>query len=296
MEVDIKQRVREFYNSVGWREIGEGVYQNARYEDLRLVVREYIHRCHLRVGYHLLSHGTFLLDGGSGPIQYPEYLEYSRGYRYRLCLDISELALVEARKRIGDNGLFVVGDIANQPFKDNAFEGVVSMHTVHHLPAGEQRRAFFEFHRVLRPGARAVVVSSWGKHSPIGRLLKGPTALAFRLIRVYRRLRGFDEVQHKLPGVEVSPETTALLQTPGSFTHSHSYRWLVKNIGRLPNLEVRVWRSIPTSFMRAFIHRHLLGQQLLRVLFWLEERLPHFIGRVGQYPMILFEKQRERIG
>ncbi|MEJ2013580.1 MAG: hypothetical protein P8X64_15315, partial [Anaerolineales bacterium] len=72
VDADVKQSVKEFYDSVGWRGIGEGLYQNARYEDLRPVSREYIHRCHLRVSRHLPESGRFLLDAGSGPIQYPE--------------------------------------------------------------------------------------------------------------------------------------------------------------------------------------------------------------------------------
>jgi len=45
---------------------------------------------------------------------------------------------------------------------------------------------------------------------------------------------------------------------------------------------------VSTSFLRAFVHRQLLGEFWLRLLFWLEERAPHFFGRVGQYPSILF--------
>src|SRR5574341_1011961 len=77
--VDIKQQVKAFYDQVGWQEVGEGVYQNARYEDLRPVARDYIHRCHLRLLRHLKPAGRYLLDAGCGPIQYPEYLEYSQG-------------------------------------------------------------------------------------------------------------------------------------------------------------------------------------------------------------------------
>ena len=33
--------------------------------------------------------GDLFLDAGSGPVQYPEYLTYSEGYRYRVCADIS---------------------------------------------------------------------------------------------------------------------------------------------------------------------------------------------------------------
>ena len=48
-DTEIKQQVREFYDQVGWQEVSDGIYQNATYEDLRPVAREYIHHCHLRV-------------------------------------------------------------------------------------------------------------------------------------------------------------------------------------------------------------------------------------------------------
>ena len=95
-----KQQVREFYDQIGWSQVGDGLYQNARYEDLRPVSREYIHKCHLRVKRYLAPKGDILLDAGSGPVQWPEYLTYSENYGYRLCADISITALKEARMDI----------------------------------------------------------------------------------------------------------------------------------------------------------------------------------------------------
>ena len=74
LESEVKQQVREFYDQVGWQGAAAGQYQNARYEDLRPVSREYIHKCHLRVKRHLAPRGDLLLDAGSGPVQWPEYL------------------------------------------------------------------------------------------------------------------------------------------------------------------------------------------------------------------------------
>ena len=289
-ESDIKQRVREFYDSVGWKQIGDDIYQNARYEDLRPVSREYIHRCHLRVTQHLNREGDYLLDAGSGPIQYPEYLEYSSSFRYRVCLDISILALKEARKRIGSHGLFVVGDVANLPFKHNAFDGVVSLHTVHHLPAEEQRQAFEELYRVLSAGNRGVVIYSWGDHALLVRLTRLPIRFAFDLLKLYRRLwRKGDETS--LPGgVSVDTKTVQLLRASGTFTYKHDYEWVSRELNDIQGLQVVVWRSVSTAFLRAFIHRPLFGKCWLRKLFWVEERAPHLFGRIGQYPMILFEK------
>jgi SAM-dependent methyltransferase len=141
-EGKVQQEVRQFYDAVGWQQVSDGVYQNAQYEDLRPVSREYIHKCHLRINRYLRHSGKYLLDAGSGPIQYPEYLSYSEGYKYRICLDISIVALKEARDRIKNQGLFVVGDIAQLPFKNGSIDDVVSLHTIHHLPPEDYKPAF----------------------------------------------------------------------------------------------------------------------------------------------------------
>jgi SAM-dependent methyltransferase len=160
-DAEIKHQVREFYDRVGWQTESDGFYQNASYEDLRPVSHDYIHNCHLRVLRHLNPSGHFMLDAGCGPIQYPEYLEYSKGYRYRVCADISIVALQEARKRLGSLGLYVVCDVANLPFKSNIFDGTVSLHTLHHLPPDDHVRAYRELHRTLAVKGKSVIVNGW---------------------------------------------------------------------------------------------------------------------------------------
>jgi ubiquinone/menaquinone biosynthesis C-methylase UbiE len=288
-EMDVKQQVREFYDSVGWKSIGEGLYQNARYEDLRPVSREYIHRCHLRVGRFIPQDGKFLLDAGSGPIQYPEYLEYSKDFRYRVCLDISILALKEARERIRDHGLYVQGDIANLPFKSDAFEGIISLHTIHHLPENEQRTSFSDLLRTLRPSGMAAVVYSWGINSPLMKLFSRPISWTMRILQTRREKREEKSVQSN-QGDAVGEDSSSLIARPGTFTYKHGYDWIMSELDHLPGLEVRVWRTVSTAFMRAFIHRKLLGRLLLRVLYAFEEIIPKTLGRYGQYPIILFYK------
>lgn len=282
-DMDVKRRVRDFYDAVGWQLVEEGLYQNACYEDLRPVSAEYIRRCHGRVGRHLPPTGQLLLDAGSGPIQYPDYLEYSRGYRYRVCLDISRQALKEARRRIGTHGMYVVADIAYLPFQDQVFDGIVSLHTIHHLPEGDQRQAFEELCRVLRMGGKAVVVYSWGRHSLLMRALKWPIVLAQRVRRVSWRQPATDQDQTHVRAARVSsPRAT--------FTFKHDYRWVRNNLADQPGFDVLVWRSVSTTFLRAFIHRWFFGRGWLRLLFRLEEWAPRLAGRVGQYPMILFSR------
>ncbi len=92
----------------------------------------------MRVKRHLAPTGDFLLDAGSGPVQYDVYLTYSQDYRYRVCMDLSVVALQEARKRLGEKGIYVNADISNLPFKDDTFDGIVSLHTIHHVPIEEK--------------------------------------------------------------------------------------------------------------------------------------------------------------
>ncbi len=286
-EVDIKHEVRAFYNSVGWQAIGEGLYQNARYEDLRPVSRVYLHRCHLRVAEHLPPGGKYLLDAGSGPIQYPEYLEYARGYQYRICLDLSYTALAEARSRIGSKGLYVIADVAHLPLAPGSVDGLVSLHTLHHLPPDEQMPALEGFQHSLKPGGRAVVVYSWGAQSPLMRLAGPCMRLSGWLARLVRRLTRTGApvtaaIEHPTPQAE------RLLRTAGTYTFKHDYAWMSGQLKSFPQFEIRVWRSVSTPFLRAFIFRPLLGEFWLRLLFGVEDLAPRFFGRVGQYPMILF--------
>jgi len=278
-DTEIKRQVREFYDQVGWQEASDGFYQNASYEDLRPVVHEYIHNCHLRVMRHLKPSGHLMLDAGSGPIQYPEYLEYSRGYQYRVCADISFVALQEARKRIGDHGLYVVCDIANLPFNSAIFDAVVSLHTIHHLPPEEHMRAYQELHRTLEPSSRGVIVNGWD-NPPLTRFLN-------IWIRLYDWLYAFLRPQRKPlnPSQLASQEVTREVPR-GTYVRKHNASWLQNDIGSLIPLKIWCWRSVSVRFLRTFIHRRFAGESLLRLLFWFEERFPHFFGKYGQYPLI----------
>ncbi len=284
---EVKQQVRAFYDQVGWKTAGEGVYQNARYEDLRPVSREYIHRCHLRVNRHLHPSGDMLLDVGSGPVQYPEYLTYSAGYRYRVCLDISILALKEARNRLGDHGLFVVADAANLPFKPGTFDGLVSLHTLHHLPLPEQKKAYIEFLRVIRSGRMAVVVNGW-TDSPLMRMSKP----FIHFIEWFgKQISG----QHSEDKETVLKSACYGAEPPrkeptGTFIKKFSPEWMKTEIAPLADYDIFCWRSVNVRYLRAIVHSVSGGKLYLKLLYLLEEWFPKFYGERGQYPLIVLHK------
>lgn len=284
--LEIKQQVRQFYDRIGWQQVGECCYQNARYEDLRPVSQEYVHRCHMRVLPHLNPEGKYLLDAGSGPIQYPEYLEYSKGYSYRVCADISHIALQEARARIGDHGLYVVSDVANLPFKPEVFEGTVSLHTFQHLPQNEYLRGYQEVYRVLAPSGAAVVVNRW-RTSILMSLLSPIMYVATFLINFYRKVTGRPTFTG---GASPDSDQDDIVSPKGTFIHRHNAGWLKREVGALIPMEILVWRGVSTLFLRTLIHRRLGGRWILRFLYWLEERFPHFFGLIGQYPLVVIRK------
>ncbi|HUF39642.1 MAG TPA: class I SAM-dependent methyltransferase [Anaerolineales bacterium] len=287
----MKNEVREFYDTIGWTQVDDGGeagprYQNARYEDLRPVSQEYIHRCHLRVKRHLAPAGRYLLDAGSGPIQYDEYLTYSEGYRYRVCADMSITALKEAREKIGRHGLFVVADIANLPFDQDAFDGVVTLHTIHHLPADEHLAAYRGLHRVLAPGRTAVVVNGWST-SALMDPFRAFSRARKKLWLFLRRLLGKGDPNRKEPG---SQPTSQPANQKNTFVEKHDPRWFKRTVAKEMDAEILVWRSASVHFLKNYIFENRGGKRILDWLYRLEERWPRFFGESGTYPLIVLKK------
>jgi ubiquinone/menaquinone biosynthesis C-methylase UbiE len=168
----------------------------------------------------LQPQGKYLLDVASGPVQYPEYLEYSQGFGARICVDISFAALREARRKLGDRGIYILGDITNLPLAEGIADGVVSLHTIYHTPADEQATAFREIYRVLRPGCTAAIVYCWRsaliKAAMLpAKLVRGPWKLVQKLCR---RLNAAS-----------APKTSSPTKL---YYHAHPYRWFARELGR----------------------------------------------------------------
>lgn len=286
---NVTKQVRKFYDQVGWQKETDGFYQNARYEDLRPVSSEYIEKCHLRVNRHLERPGKYLLDAGSGPIQYPVYLTYMVGYQYRVCADISIVALQEARNRIGEMGLFVVADVARLPFKGDAFGGVVSLHTLHHLPLVEQKKAYGEIYRVLEPKKSAVLVNGWTESALMKRwhwLERLMERLGNLILKLKKRK---NEEVVPIKNNKTVPGSTKEKKPTGTYVEKLTAEWLRKELAG-KDLKILVWRSVSVRFLRTVIHKALFGKLILRILFYLEERNPTYFGEQGQYPLIVIRK------
>jgi len=272
-----KEAVQQFYNEIGWQKETDATFTDAvKFEDLRPISQEYIQRCNRRVSRYLKPGGRFLLDVASGPLQFPEYVSYSDDFDYRICVDLSLVALKEASRRLDDKAICLLADITNLPLVDNLVDSAISLHTIYHVPKDEQQQAFEELFRVLEPEGKAVVVYHWGDYSPAMNILMFHYQLARLLRKVFR-------VFNK----SMSSPTTSV--EPKLYFHAHRYSWFTRPSWRLP-FELVPWRSVSVPFLKFYIHPRLFGQQFLSFIFAFEERFPHLAGRLGQYPMFVFQK------
>ena len=96
--------------------------------------------------------GARVLDAAAGIGLFAERIR-ERGCR-PFGIDFEILSAVHARKRAGLP--FVVGDVANLPFRDGVFDAVTSGETLEHLD--DDAAAAREFARVIKPGGECLIM------------------------------------------------------------------------------------------------------------------------------------------
>jgi SAM-dependent methyltransferase len=280
-----KQNLQSFYDELGWVKGLDGDFEDALiYEDLRPVSADYIQKCHRRVKQFLAPAGRYLLDAASGPVQYQEYLEYSENYHRRVCVDLSFRALAEARRKLGNRGLYILADITNLPFVDGAMDGFVSLHTIYHVPADEQRNALLELFRVLGSGRSGVVVYQH-RNGPLNRWVMGPP-------RLFKKLKDRAKLLRSGPSATAKPSPPPGQSRPQPrkpYSHFHPRKWFTSQQWEF-SLEFRVWRSVSVPAMRIWIWPMLCGHLILGTLYRLEELFPNFFARIGEYPTLVIRR------
>jgi hypothetical protein len=150
-------------------------------------------------------------------------------------------------------------------------------------------------YRTLNPGKQMVVVNGW-TNSPLMNLLNGFQRFVRRLHRWWaRRIRRQEEKTQKESHKPIKPQQTSQedKQPTGTFVQKLTAEWLTEKLEGRMDYEILVWRSVSVSFLRSVIYPEWGGRFWLKVLFWLEERFPRWLGRIGQYPLIVVNKPQE---
>lgn len=271
-----KKIVLDFYNEFGWKKDEDDLFKDTvTFEDRRDIVARYWSQCHLRLNRYL-PNGQYILDVASGAIPNDEYLTYSDGFRVRICMDFSLLAMQEAAQRLNNQGIFILGDMTNIPIADHCLDAVISLHTVYHIPRAEQTQAVREAYRVLSPGGKAVIVYSW-KDAP----------LMYGSMRAWRSLLKLVRPKRK-PTVGEAPAASP--KYPQLFIDQQPYSWFAQELQKPFRATLKVYSALSRSFSNTFLREKAFGKQVAGLIYRLEGAFPGFFGRFGQYPVFVLHK------
>ena len=256
-----EEGISQFYGTEGW-ETKDGVTEDARrWEDLRECAKEYVSKCRLRVLRHIPERGENMLDMASGPIQYQEYLEFSKNFRKRYCIDLSAKALEVAKKRIGDHGVFLHGSFFDIELKEDFFDCTLSLHTIFHIDKDRQEEAVRKLIKVTKHGKPIIIIYSnphnWFSSMPI-RLLKG--------------LIGKSAVSSNI------------------YLHAYPLNWWDRFLD-VADIKILPWRSLGSGHQKRLIPDNRLGKIIFSILFKLEDTFPYFFAKHSFFPMIILTKR-----
>ena len=267
-----KETVEDFYNNTGWKLEGEKTRDAIINENLTPVAAEYVSKVRLRV-LENLGGGKNLLDIGCGPIQYPEYAEYSKNFELRVCVDLSEEALKMARGRIGVHGKYIVGDyLAMSSLKEAPFDGAALINVLYHVEKDSQETLVRKILCDLKPGARLVIVYS-NPRTLSAFITAGLVRLKHLMLKIFKRVK------------------TSESQNPIYFyRHATNFWSRFKNDS---DVTVKAWRTFTPALERLIFREKLVGKLLLRILFACESF--GFWRYISEYTLIILEKKNPLI-
>ena len=265
-----EKRVSKFYNQVGWETEGEITEDAKRFEDLREHAQEYVNKCRLRVLRHIPERGENILDMASGPIQYKEYLQYSKNYKKRYCIDLSSKALDKAKRKIGNHGVFLCGSFFDINLEDNFFDCAISLHTIYHIDKDKQEEAVRKLIAVTKPGKPVIIVYS-NPHALLQYLVL-PLRILARIKKLLRNPLKDSEKEFDL------------------YFFPHPIRWWDR-FSDVADIQILPWRSFSSRHQKFLIPNNKLGQKIFDILFSMEEQFPNLFVKYFQYPMIILKKK-----
>ena len=256
--------VSEFYNSVGWETKDEITEDARRFEDLRESVQDYVRKCRLRVLRHIPVSGENILDMASGPIQYKEYLQYSKHFNKRYCVDLSAQALEEAKKKIGSHGEYFPLSFFDINFDENYFDCSISIHTIYHIDKDNQEEAIRKLLFVTKKGAPIIIIYN-NQNSLVSK--------ASRFINKMRKIKNGEEQKE----MEL-------------YFYCHPVQWW-NRFNDNADLLVVPWRSFASNVQKKIIPNNVIGKFILNKLFVLEDKFPKVFVNNFQYYMIILRKR-----
>ena len=246
----------KFYNNEGWKKKNKTYKDAELFEDLRSCAKKYVSKCRNRIFNFIPKNGNHLLDFASGPIQYEEYLKYSKNFKTRHCVDFSKDAIREAKKKIKNKGVYYCNDFFKIKFKKNFFDCSISLHTIYHIKKNKQKNSVLKLLNITK------------KKSPVIILYSNPDSLVSKFSRKFN----------------LKKKNKSSL-----YFYCHPIKWWYqfKNIAQI---EMQPWRSFSSSHQKIIFPNNIIGKIMFDIIFILENFFKKFFINNFQYYIIILKK------
>jgi SAM-dependent methyltransferase len=273
-----EKKVADFYNNQGWI-TRDGITEDAkRFEDLRSCAAGYISKCRLRTLRHIPLSGESIIDMASGPIQYPEYLTFSSGFKKRYCVDLSQDALDKAKELIGTHGKFLHGSFFDLNFEDDFFDCAISLHTIYHMDKNKQEDAVRKLIKIVKKDKPIIII-----YSNPNAFYSSPKSPLRRFVKVIKQIRVFSFKEKVTP--PIIPQQEADL-----YFYRHELSWW-KRFEDVSMVKILPWRTFEVEMQTRLFPDNFIGKLMFKFLFFAEEMFPTYFTKVGVYPMIVITKK-----
>ncbi len=275
MEFD-KQRIFNYFNQLSFHDFeGRQIYNDDdAFVDFRPLLLPYTQHGFYNCRQYLDKKGKYYVDAACGPVAYKEYIQLAEDFDYRICIDLSVNALLQAQQNLSlakQSGIFICGDLTALPLQDGIADAVLCQHALFHVQKKLQAKVIQELTRVAAPGKKIAIVYDWFYHSMFMNIALGPYQL-YRIIRHWAG-KGYARIFRK----------------DKLYFYAYPYSWFVKN-NPGKKIECYCWRSVNIHFTRFYIHASLGGKKLIDRIWKMEKENPKRMGRLGEYPIIVIEK------
>ncbi len=249
--------VFKFYNEEGWSQSEKNTKDAILFEDLRSVAQKYVSHCRYKINYYLPKKGKNILDFASGPIQYKEYITYSKNFKKRHCVDFSKNAIELAKKKIGKRGRFYCNDFLKIKFRKNFFDAIVSLHTIYHISKNDQKKVVKKLISISKKNAPIIIVYS------------NPDTLINFFKNIFIK-------KNKKKGGKL-------------YFYCHKLNWWMQ-FSKLAQVEFYPWRSFSAQHQKMIFPNNFIGKILFELLILFEKIFPKIFVKYFQYPIIILRK------
>jgi SAM-dependent methyltransferase len=261
-----KDAVKEYYETFGWQKTIKGVYKDTYLNvDQRKSESFYSHLNLSILRRNFKRKGAFFLDVGCGA---NPCTTLAQDFNFHVCVDFAKAGLVEAKRKIA-NGMFVIADLTNLPFKTSVFDGAVAMHVLYHLPRECQSNAVSELARIIAGRSHCLIAYS---------NFEGPNRL-FRLLP--QRLRQLKRKNRD--------QIMRLPDEPPLYAHVFSLEYF-KNLPLSGyKLKFRTAHLIG-GLSKIVVPNGLAGYLVLSIVLFIERFFSGTAAKYSVYPAIVIEK------